>query len=159
MVERSARPAVPAGGWRSRPGVVRVAAVLLGLFGLLLALIEADQGDLDAAEVVTALVLVAAAVALIWAGRPGYWVGLAVAALVAMLLLVALARRPGVAGVVVTAVCALPLVLLAAPAARRPRPTTRPAPSSAASGRPQGWPRSSVGGWGSSRSWSSSGRC
>jgi hypothetical protein len=46
-----------------------------------------------------------------------------------MLLLVVLARRPGVAGAVVTAVCALPLVLLAVPAARRPRPTTRPAPS------------------------------
>ena len=57
MVERSARPALLAGGWRSRPGVVRVAAVLLGLFGLfgvLLVLVEAEQGDLDAAEVVTA---------------------------------------------------------------------------------------------------------
>ena len=129
MVERSARPALPAGGWRSRPGVVRVAAVLLGLFGLLLVLIEADQEDLDTAEMVTALALVVAAVALIWAGRLGYWIGLVVAALVAMLLLVVLARRPGVAGAVVTAVCALPLVLLAVPAARRPRPTTRPAPS------------------------------
>ena len=44
MVERSARPAVLAAGWRSRPGVVRVAAVLLGLFGVLLALVEAEQG-------------------------------------------------------------------------------------------------------------------
>jgi hypothetical protein len=146
MVERSARPAVLAAGWRSRPGVVRVAAVLLGLFGVLLALVEAEQGDLDAAEVVTALVLVAAAVSLIWAGRLGYWIGLAVASLVAMLLVV-LARRPGVAGVVVTAVCALPLVLLAVPAARRPRPTTRPAPSSAARERPQGWTRPFAG-WG-----------
>src|SRR5215207_9770601 len=148
MVERSARPAVLAAGWRSRPGVVRVAAVLLGLFGVLLALVEAEQGDLDAAEVVTALVLVAAAVSLIWAGRLGYWIGLAAASLVAMLLLVVLARRPGVAGAVVTAVCALPLVLLAVPAARRPRPTTRPAPSSAALERPPGWTRSSTGGWG-----------
>jgi hypothetical protein len=148
MVERSARPSVLAAGWRSRPGVVRVAAVLLGLFGVLLALVEAEQGDLDAAEVVTALVLVAAAVALLWAGRLGYWIGLAVASLVAMLLLVVLARRPGVAGAVVTAVCALPLVLLAVPAARRPRPTTRPAPSSAAHERPPGWTRSSTGGWG-----------
>ena len=120
MVERSARPALLAGGWRSRPGVVRVAAVLLGLFGLLLVLVEADQEDLDTAEMVAALVLVAAAVALIWAGRLGYWIGLVVAALVTMLLLVVLARRPGVAGAVVTAVCALPLVLLAVPAARRP---------------------------------------
>jgi hypothetical protein len=127
---------------------VRVAAVLLGLFGVLLALVEAEQGDLDAAEVVTALVLVAAAVSLIWAGRLGYWIGLAVASLVAMLLLVVLARRPGMAGAVVTAVCALPLVLLAVPAARRPRPTTRPAPSSAALQRPPGWTRSSTGGWG-----------
>ena len=129
MVERSARPALLAGGWRSRPGVVRVAAVLLGLFGLLLVLIEADQDDLDTAEMVTALVLVVAAVALIWAGRLGYWIGLVVASLVAVLLLVVLARRPGVAGAVVTAVCAMPLVLLVVPAARRPRPTTRPAPS------------------------------
>ena len=144
MVERSARAA----GWRSLSGVVRVAAVLLGLFGVLLALVEAEQGDLDATEVVTALVLVAAAVSLIWAGRLGYWIGLAVASLVAMLLLVVLARRPGVAGAVVTAVCALPLVLLAVPAARRPRPTTRPAPSSAARERPPGWTRSSTGGWG-----------
>jgi hypothetical protein len=44
MAERSARPAVLASRWRSRPGVVRVAAVLLGLFGLLLVLVEADQG-------------------------------------------------------------------------------------------------------------------
>jgi hypothetical protein len=53
-----------------------------------------------------------------------------------------------VAGAVVTAVCALPLVLLAVPAARRPRPTTRPAPSSAALERPPGWTPSSTGGWG-----------
>ena len=72
MVERSTQPAVLARGWRSRPGVVRVAAVLLGLFGLLLVLVEADQGDLDAAELVTALVLVSAAAALVWAGRLGY---------------------------------------------------------------------------------------
>jgi hypothetical protein len=98
MAERSARPAMLAGGWRSRPGVVRVAAVLLGLFGLLLVLIAADEGDLDAAEVVTGLVLVAAAFALVWAGRLGYWVGLTVAALVAVLLLAALARRPGSPG-------------------------------------------------------------
>jgi hypothetical protein len=148
MAERSARPATLAGGWRSRPGVVRVAAVLLGLFGLLLVLIEADQGDLDAAEVATALVLVAAAVALVWAGRLGYWVGLTVAALLAVLLLAVLARRPGVAGLVVTAVCALPLVLLLVPAARRPRPTTRPARSSAARKRPHGWTRPFAGGWG-----------
>jgi hypothetical protein len=135
-------------GWRSRPGVVRVAAVLLGLFGLLLVLIEADQGNLDAGELVVALLLVAAAVALIWAGRLGYWIGLTVAALVAVLLLVVLARGPGVAGAVVTAICALPLVLLAVPAARRPRPTTRPAPSSTALNRPQGWTRSFAGGWG-----------
>ena len=148
MVERSARLALLAGGWRSRPGVVRVAAVLLGLFGLLLVLVEVDQEDLDTAEMVAALVLVAAAVALIWAGRLGYWIGLVVAALVTMLLLVVLARRPGVAGAVVTAVCALPLVLLAVPAARRPRPTSRPAPSSAALERPQGWTGSLAGGWG-----------
>jgi hypothetical protein len=148
MVERSARPAVLAAGWRSRPGVVRVAAVLLGLFGVLLALVEAEQGDLDAAEVVTALVLVAAAVSLIWAGRLGYWIGLAVAALVVVLLVVVLARRPGVAGVVVTAICGLPLVLLVVPAARRPRPTTKPASSSSILEQPQGWTRPFAGGWG-----------
>ena len=148
MVERSAPPAVLARGWRSRPGVVRVAAVLLGLFGLLLVLVEADQGDLDAAEVVTALVLVSAAVALVWAGRLGYWVGLSVAALVAVLLVVVLTRRPGVAGVVVTAICALPLVLLVMPAARRPPVITRSAPSLAALEQPQGWTRRFAGGWG-----------
>jgi hypothetical protein len=148
MAERSARPAVPARGWRSRPGVVRVAAVLLGLFGLLLVLVETDQGDLDAAELETALVLVSAAAALLWAGRLGYWVGLTVAALVVVLLLVLLARRPGVAGVVVTVICALPLVLLVVPAGRRPRLTPEPAPSSAARKQPQGWTRPFAGGWG-----------
>jgi hypothetical protein len=148
MAERSMRPAVPARGWRSRPGVVRVAAVLLGLFGLLLVLVEGDQGDLDAAELVTALMLVSAAAALVWAGRLGYWVGLTVAALVAVLLVVVLARRPGVAGVVVTAICGLPLVLLVVPAARRPRPTTDPAPSSATLEQPQGRTRPFAGGWG-----------
>jgi hypothetical protein len=138
MAERAARPAVLASRWRSRPGVVRVAAVLLGLFGLLLVLVEADQGDLDAAELVTALVLVSAAAALVWAGRLGYWVGLTVAALIAVLLLVPLARRPGVAGLVVTIICALPLVLLVLPAARR-RPQGRT--------RPKGWTRP-IAGWG-----------
>jgi hypothetical protein len=148
MARRPARPGVPAAGWRSRPGVVRVAAVLLGLFGLLFVLIEADQGELDAAVGLTGLVLVFAAAALVWAGRLGYWVGLTVAALVALLLVVALARHPGVVGVVVTAICALPLVLLLLPAARRPRMTTRPAPSSAALDQPHGWTRPFAGGWG-----------
>lgn len=147
MAERSAWPAVLANRWRSRPGVVRVAAVLLGLFGLLLVLVEADQGDLDAVELVTALVLVSAAAALVWAGRLGYWVGLTVAALIAVLLLVLLARRPGVAGLVVTAICALPLVLLVLPAARRPHAATGPARSTAALERPQGWTRP-IAGWG-----------
>jgi hypothetical protein len=147
MTERPAPPAVPARGWRARPGVVRVAAGLLGLFGLLLVLIESDEGDLDAAVVVTGLVLVSAAAALVWVPRLGYWVGLTVAALVVVLLLVALVRRPGVVGVVVTAICALPLVLLTVPAARRPRATTRPVPSSAAIEQPQGWTRPFAG-WG-----------
>jgi hypothetical protein len=147
MAERPAPPGVPARGWQARPGVVRVAAVSLGLFGLLLVLIESDEGDLDAAVVVTGLVLVSAAAALVWAPRLGYWVGLTVAALVVVLLLVALVRRPGVVGVVVTAICALPLVLLIVPAARRPRATTRPAPSSAAIQQPQGWTRPFAG-WG-----------
>jgi hypothetical protein len=147
MAERSARPAVLTSRWRSRPGVVRVAAVLLGLFGLLLVLVEADQGDLDAAELVTALMLVSAAAALVWAGRLGYWVGLTVAGLIAVLLLVLLARRPGVAGLVVTAICALPLVLLVLPAARRPHAATRPARSSATLKQPQGWTRP-IAGWG-----------
>jgi hypothetical protein len=147
MAGRSARPAVLTRGWRSRPGVVRVAAVLLGLFGLLLVLVEADQGDLDATELVTALVLVSAAAALVWAGRLGYWVGLTVAGLIAVLLVVVLARRPGVAGLVVTAICALPLVLLVVPAARRPHPATRPARSQAAREQPPGWTRP-IAGWG-----------
>jgi hypothetical protein len=151
MAERRARPAVLAAGWRSRPGVVRVAAVLLGLFGLLLVLIEADEGQLGAAVVVTGLVLVFAAAALVWAGRLGYWVGLVVAALVALLLVVALTRHPGIAGVVVTAIGALPLVLLLLPPARRPRRTVEAAPSSraaaAAKDQPQGWTRPFAG-WG-----------
>jgi hypothetical protein len=147
MAERSTRPPVLAGGWRSRPGVVRVAAVLLGLFGLMLVLIEGDQGDLDLGELVAALVLLSAAAALVWAGRLGYWVGLTVAALVAVLLLVVLARRPGIAGLVVTAICGLPLVLLVVPAARRPRAATRPARSSAALEQPRGWTRP-IAGWG-----------
>jgi hypothetical protein len=148
MAQRPTRPAVLAAGWRSRPGVVRVAAALLGLFGLLLVLIEADQGNLDVAVVVTGLVLLVAAVALVWAGRPGYWLGLTVAGLVALLLGVALTRDPGIAGVVVTAIGALPLVLLLVPAARRPRRTATPPPSSPAPDQPHGWTRPFAGGWG-----------
>jgi hypothetical protein len=147
MAERHSRSAMPAAGWRSRPGVVRVAAVLLGLFGLLLVLIEADEGQLGVAVVVTGLVLVFTAAALVWAGRLGYWVGLVVAALVALLLVVALTRHPGIAGVVVTTIGALLLL----PAARRPRRTVEAAPSSrtaaAAKDQPQGWTRPFAG-WG-----------
>jgi hypothetical protein len=151
MAERHAWPAVLAAGWRSRSGVVRVAAALLGLFGLLLVLIEADEGQLGVAVVVTGLVLLLTAAALMWAGRLGYWLGLTVAALVALLLVVALTRRPGIAGGVVTATGALPLVLLLVPAARRPRRTARSAQSSAAAAaaqdQPQGWTRPFAG-WG-----------
>jgi hypothetical protein len=147
MSERPAGPAVLAAGWRSRPGVVRVAAALLVLFGLLLVLVEANEGPLEVAVVVTGLVLLVAATALVWAGRLGYWLGLAVAALVVMLLLVALARHPGIAGVVVAAVGGLPLVLLLLPAARRPRRTATPAPASATLDQPHGW-RRPFAGWG-----------
>jgi len=147
MAERRAWPAVLAAGWRSRPGVVRVAAALLGLFALLLVLVEADEGQLGVAVVMTGLVLAVAAAALVWAGRLGYWVGLTVAGLVALLLLVALTRHPGIAGGVVTAFGALPLVLLLVPAARRPRRTTKPTPSSAALDQPHGWTRP-LSGWG-----------
>jgi hypothetical protein len=151
MAVRHAWPAVLAARWRSRPGVVRVAAGLLGLFGLLLVLVEADEGQPGVAVVVTGLVLVLTAAALGWAGRLGYWLGLTVAAVVALLLVVALARRPGIAGGVVTAVGALPLVLLLVPAARRPGRTARPAPSSAAAAaaqdQPHGWTRPFAG-WG-----------
>jgi hypothetical protein len=94
MAVRHAWPVVLAARWRSRPGVVRVAAGLLGLFGLLLVLVEADEGQLGAAVVVTGLVLLLTAAALGWAGRLGYWLGLTVAAVVALLLVVELARRP-----------------------------------------------------------------
>jgi hypothetical protein len=156
MAERPAGPAVLASGWRSRPGVVRGAAALLGLFGLLIVLVEADEGQLGVAVVVTGLVLLLTAAALVWAGRPGYWLGLTVAGLVALLLVVALTRHHEVADVVVTAIGALPLALLLLPAARRPvrtARTARTAPSSAPAaadpGQPQGWKRPFAGGWGS----------
>jgi hypothetical protein len=142
MAECPAWPVVLAARWRSRPGVVRVAAGLLGLFGLLLVLVEADEGQLGAAVVVTGLVLLVTAIALGWAGRLGYWLGLTVAAVVALLLVVELVRRPKAAGGVVTAVGAVPLVLLLVPAARRPRRTARAAPD-----QPPGW-RRPFAGWG-----------
>ena len=70
------------------------------------------------------------------------------AALVAVLLVVALARRPGAAGAAVMVIGALPLVLLLVPAARRPRTTTGPGRSSADPDEPHGWTRSLTGGWG-----------
>jgi hypothetical protein len=131
--------------------VVRAAAALLGLFGPLLVLVEADEGQLGAAVVVTGSVLLLTAAALVWAGRLGYWLGLTVAAVVALLLVVALARRPGIGGVVVTAIGALPLVLLLLPAARRPRRTAKATPSSPAAAvardQPHGWTRP-LAGWG-----------
>jgi hypothetical protein len=148
MAERSTLPAVLASGWRSRPGVVRVAAAWLVLFGLLLVLVEAGEGQLEVMVVVTGLVLLSAAVALVWAGRLGYWLGLIVAALLALLVMVALARQPGIGGVVVAALGVLPLVLLLMPAARRPRRTAKPAPASAAAQeQPHGW-RRPFAGWG-----------
>ena len=102
--------------------------------------------------------LVSAAAALVWAGRLGYWVGLAAAGLIAVLLVVVLARRPGVAGLVVTAICALPLVLLVVAGGRRPHAATRPARSQAAREQPRGGPDPLPAG-DRSRSWSSSGRC
>jgi hypothetical protein len=147
MAERPVWPAVLVGGWRSRPGVVRVAAVLLVLFGLLLVLVEAGEGQVEVVVVVTGLVLLVAAVALVWAGRLGYWLGLTVAALLALLVVVALASHPGIGGVVVTALGGLPLILLLLPAARRPRRTTRPASSSATRHQLSGWTRPFAG-WG-----------
>jgi len=98
---------------------------------------------------VMGLVLLVTAAALVWAGRLGYWLGLTVAALVALLLLVALRRHQGIGGGIVTGVGALPLVLLLLPAARRPRRTAKAAPSSpaAAQDQPQGW-RRPFAGWG-----------
>jgi hypothetical protein len=148
MAERSVRRAGLAARWRSRPGVVRVAAGLLGLFGVLLVLIEADERQLGADVLVTGAVLLASAVALVWGGRVGYWIGVTVAGLVAVLLLVALARDPEVVGGFVTAVGAVPLVLLLLPAARRPRRRSRPARSPARE-QPQAWRRPFAGGWGS----------
>jgi hypothetical protein len=139
MAERPAWPAVLAAGWQSRPGVLRAAAALLVLFGLLLVLVEANEGPLGVEVVVTAVVLLAAATALVGAGRLGYRLGLTVAALVVLLLVVALARRPAMGGVVVTAVGGLPLILLLLPAARRPRRTAQE--------RPHGWGRPFAG-WG-----------
>jgi hypothetical protein len=147
MAERPAWPAVLASGWRSRSGVVRVAAAWLVLFGLLLVLVEAGEGQLEVVVVVTGLVLLSAAVALVWAGRLGYWLGLIVATLLALLVLVALARQPGIGGVVVVALGGLPLVLLLMPAARRPRRTAKPDASSAAQDQPHGW-RRPFAGWG-----------
>jgi hypothetical protein len=73
-----------------------------------------------------------------------------VAALLALLVVVALTRQPGIGGVVVAALGGLPLVLLLSPAARRPRRTARPAPASAAAQQqPHGWRRPLAGGWGS----------
>jgi hypothetical protein len=150
MAERPTLPAVLASGWRSRSGVVRVAAAWLVLFGLLLVLVEAGEGQLEVVVVVTGLVLLSAAVALVWAGRLGYWLGLIVAALLALLVMVALARQPGIGGVVVAALGGLPLVLLLMPAARRPRRTAKPAPASAAAQEQlHGWRRPFAGGWGS----------
>jgi hypothetical protein len=149
MTERHVWPGVLAGGWRSRPGVVRVAAALLVLFGLLLVLVEAGEGPLEGVVVVTGLVLLVAAVALVWAGRLGYWLGLTVAVLLALLVVVGLTRDPGIGGVFVTALGGLPLLLLLSPAARQPRRTAKPAPTAAAPDQPHGWRRPFAGGWGS----------
>jgi hypothetical protein len=149
MAERHLWPAVLVGGWQSRPGVVRVAAASLVLFGLLLVLVEAGEGQFEVVVVVTGLVLLVAAVALVSAGRLGYWLGLTVAALLALLVVVGLTRNPGIGGVIVTALGGLPLVLLLVPAARRPRRTAEPAPAAAAPDQPREWWRRFAGGWGS----------
>jgi hypothetical protein len=156
VVTTPAAPATPVVRHRRPRGVVIAAGVLLGAFGLLGLLIDADRGrGLSVAGLLAAGLLVLAAVGLLAAGRLGYWVGLAVAGLLAAVLALGWTRRPDAAGGVVVGVAAVPLVLLLLPQARRPlRPRAEPAASGAAPAqhrthlpRPQGWPPELAGGW------------
>jgi hypothetical protein len=151
-----AAPATPVVRRRRPRGLVIAAGVLLGTFGLLGLLIDADRGrGLSVAGLAAAGLLVLAAVGLLAAGRLGYWVGLAVAGLLAAVLALGWTRRPDAAGAVVVAVAAVPLVLLLLPQAHRPlRPRAEPAASGVAPAqhrtrlpRPQGWPPELAGGW------------
>lgn len=134
---------------RRAPGVVIVAAIALGLFGAGMGLGSLSPGGTaeGLALGAAALILCASAVILVTADRMGYWIGLVVAVLLALVMTWPIAAHPHeVAPYVVFPVSCTPVVLLLLPAARRPGPRTaqqRTPGSRTASGLPvpEAWSR------------------
>lgn len=119
-VERTARPRRR----RRPPGVVIAAAALLGLYGLfalLSALFEGEDGP-HVAGLAVGCVLLAAAIGLVVGRRAGYWFGLACAGLTtlgALALQVLPTSQPAAGKLADLGLVVVPLVLLLLPAARR----------------------------------------
>jgi hypothetical protein len=119
------RSTAGAGRAGRRPAIVGAAAALLAVYGAL-SLLGGLQDGLDPLPAVGGAVLLLTAAGLLWGGRAGYWLGLAVTATLTVLVVQALVRRPQAALGVATAMVAVPLLLLAVPAARRPTPSSSP---------------------------------
>src|SRR6266540_2788263 len=149
MASMSARSAP--GPRDRRPGLVVPAAVTLALLSLFILLLDVSRHGLRAGPGVFCGLLLLAAVGLVWGGRVGYWFGLAMAAVLGALFVLALVRRGlGVGSLVAIGIGLTPLVLLLPAMRRSPRPVVRRQPPAdldpaSAGGRslalawPQGW--------------------
>src|SRR6266540_5224476 len=157
MASMSARSAP--GPRDRRPGLVVPAAVTLALLSLFILLLDVSRHGLRAGPGVFCGLLLLAAVGLVWGGRVGYWFGLAMAAVLGALFVLALVRRGlGVGSLVAIGIGLTPLVLLLPAMRRSPRPVVRRQPPAdldpaSAGGRslalawPQGWTRPLARGW------------
>ncbi len=127
MASMSARSAP--GPRDRRPGLVVPAAVTLALLSLFILLLDVSRHGLRAGPGVFCGLLLLAAVGLVWGGRVGYWFGLAMAAVLGALFVLALVRRGlGVGSLVAIGIGLTPLVLLLPAMRRSPRPVVRRQP-------------------------------
>ncbi len=127
----------------TRPSAfVRAAALILGGFGLLFALIAIDEG-LDL--LVFGGFLLGLGGALWWGRRVGYFIGLVGTALLVALLGLVATQQLDASSAVALGLAAIPLLLLLPPAARRP--VRAHDPQQEGLPQPEGWTRELGGGW------------
>jgi hypothetical protein len=140
-----------------RSALAVAAAVLLVLLALVVLMADAGEGGLGFGTAVFCTLLGLAAVGLVWGGRPGYWFGVVVAAILAVLSVVGVAVRGMDGGdVIVVAIGVAPLALLLPPAARRSsrsRPAGEPGPDASPVQAADGADQALIGGTASGDTW------
>jgi len=163
----SPTPAERAAPRRRRSALAVVAALLLLLPASLVLIGEADEG-LSVGTGLFCLVLGVAAAGLVWGGRAGYWFGLVVTAILALIITLTIGDD-GLDGgdIILAAIVVAPFVLLLPPAARSPfreDAARRPPPESgrvlpdadegvASAGRGEGTDGAPAGGTASGDTW------